>query len=135
MKTIERTIISALMRDMRAAGYQTAAVWDGEAYVMAHGTFEELSPRFHSSQAPNTAAPDHIERAMTDEEALAAVDAVDDSTLHFTNLNATTWGRRGVLLVLGNGEDVISDYHCAKGEPFSGVIDAIYARLENGSVL
>lgn len=134
MNTIERTIISALIRDMRAAGFQPAAVWDGEAYVMANGTFEQNSMRFHSSQSPDTDAPDNIERAMTDVEALAAIDSVDDSTLHFTHQNATTWGNRGVLLILGNGEDVISDYHCGD-TAFSAVVDGIYSRLNAGAVL
>lgn len=134
MQLSERVIITALLRDMREDGYQPAAVWDGGAYVMAHGTFDERSQRLHSSQCPDTAAPDHIVRPMTDEEVFAAVDSVDESTLHFTNKNATTWGSRGVLLILGNGEDVISDYHDARGESFGAVIDHLYTQIEAGDL-
>jgi hypothetical protein len=134
MQAIERVIIRALLRDMREEGYQPAAVWDGGAYVMAHATFDENSQRLHSSQSPDTDAPDNIVRPMTDEEVLEAVDSVDECTLHFTRKNATTWGDRGVYLVLGNGEDVISDSHGAKGESFGAVIDHLYTQLEAGDI-
>lgn len=134
MQAIERVIIKALLRDMREEGYLPAAVWDGGAYVMAHGSFDENSPRFHSSQSPDTDAPDLIVNPMTDEQVLEAIDSVDESTLHFTRRNSREWGNRGVLLILGNGEDVISDYHVANGESFGSVIDHLYTQLEAGDI-
>jgi len=135
MQTIERTIITALLRDMRAAGYQPAAVWDSEEYVMAGkaGALEHFEA---------DSAPDEITRALTDKEALDELDAVDAyTTLHFTRHNARTWGNRGVMIVLGNGEDVISDYHApledsdewdGAAEPFERIIEAIYDRISDG---
>jgi hypothetical protein len=127
MQTIERVILSALLRDMRAAGYQPAAVWDGGEYVMACAD-GSVKSREHAE------VPARIERPLTDAEALDAIASVDDSTLHFTHRNQQTWGNRGVLVILGNGEDVISDHHCARGEgeTFDAVIDAIYDRISNG---
>jgi hypothetical protein len=39
------------------------------------------------------------------------------------------WGNRGVLLILGNGEDIISDYHCGNPE-FAAAVDRVYAYIE-----
>lgn len=138
MTTIERTIIAALIRDLNKAGYLPAAFYDGEAYQMASAdgiVSYDIEPRILSSQPCKSAAPDEIFRAMTAAEAIAAVDSVDEGTLHFTHRNARTWGNRGVMLILGNGEDVVSDYHCADGEPFSKVIEALYDRLNEGQIL
>lgn len=127
MKTIERVIITALLRDMRAAGYQPAAVWDGGDYVMAR-------PDGSCGSREKAEVPARIVRALLDEEAFEVIDSVDDCTLHFTNHNAQTWGNRGVMIVLGNGEDVISDYHSPSGEAFTTIIDAITGRLDAGLV-
>jgi hypothetical protein len=113
MQPIERAILIALLVDMRAAGYEPAAVWDGEAYLMAGGAeYKQKRMRMHSSQSADTDAPDEITQPMTDDEVLDAVGSVDDpTTLHFTHHRKRTWGNRGALLILGNGEDIISDYH------------------------
>jgi hypothetical protein len=139
MQTIERVLILALIRDMRTAGYQPAAVWDGEAHVLAKSAnladglaSFDAEPRMLSSQPTKSEAPANILRPLTDDEALQAIDTVDESTLHFTDCNATTWGGRGVLIILGNGEDCLSDYHVAKGEPFGGIIERIYDRISDG---
>jgi hypothetical protein len=125
MKTIERLILTALLRDMRAAGYRAAAVWDGDEYNLAGSETEY-------STVNRDGSPATIERALTDDEALFLIDSVDDCTLHFTRQNADTWGNRGVFIVLGNDEDCISDYHAPKNEPFCDVITAIYDRVEKG---
>lgn len=130
MQTIERTILTALLRDMHAAGYQPAAVWNDGEYVLGKGEQTISLP-----PGSRKAFMDHIERPLTDAEALEHVDSVDCSTLHFTHQNATTWGDRGVFIVLGNGEDCLSDYHCPTGEPFASVIGALMSRLERGEVL
>jgi hypothetical protein len=134
MNTIERVIITALLRNMRAEGYQPAAVWDGGAYQMADDKTYEPDKLPMLSRKRNTAAPEEITRSMTDEEALRSIDSVCECTLHFTHRNAKTWGNRGVLLILGNGEDVISDFHDAADEPFSEIINTIYNRVAAGQL-
>lgn len=130
MQSIERHIISALIRNMNDEGYLVAAFWDGEEYQMGGGLPGQPVVS-HGAEDP----PDNIVRAMGETEALDAIDTVDEGTLHFTHRNKDTWGTRGVYLVLGNGEDVISDYHVAEGEPFGKVIKAIYDRISDGKLL
>jgi hypothetical protein len=131
MNTLEKTILTALLRDMRAAGYQPCAVWTGEDYVMADA-------RGGTSEARNGSTRlDRAVRPLTDEEVFAVFADYDMATptLHFTHLNRDTWGNRGVMIVEGNGEDIISDFHCADGEPFSPIIQAIYDKLSEGAAL
>lgn len=127
MNITERVIIKALIEDMRAHGYEVAGVWDGEEYVLPNP--DAIDGAFQ--YAPNDeSTPTDITRAMTTDEALQAIDTVDDCTLHFTHQNKKTWGDRGVFLVLGNGEDVISDHHDPRGEPFSEVIADLGDKIE-----
>jgi hypothetical protein len=53
--------------------------------------------------------------------AMSAVTAVDESTITFSKM-----GRRnhGVKIILGNGNDVISDYNCGD-EEFNSLMDAV----------
>lgn len=118
MQTIERVIVRRLIRAMKAKGYRVAAVWDGEEYQMPGKDGNMTSLELDD-------APDNITRPMTEREALESVDSVDECTLHFTHANAKTWGNRGALLVLGNGEDVIADYHCS--DP---LFDSVFSSLE-----
>jgi hypothetical protein len=139
VQTIERVIILALLKNMREAGYEPAAVWDGEEYVMAVGEAGEYrsfpaEPRLLSSQPTKTTAPATIMRPLSDAIALRAIESVDESTLHFCHRNARTWGNRGVSLILGNGVDVVCDYHSATGEPFGEVVDAIADRIDKGQL-
>lgn len=131
MKTIERMILLALIRDMRAQGYEVASVWDGDNYQMPgpDATIQEFP-------ADSKFIEGGIVRPMTDEEACEAMDSVCESTLHFTYRNKKTWGTRGVLVILGNGEDVLSDFHAPPTrEPFQKVVIDIYDKLEKGLVL
>lgn len=121
MKTIERYVITALMRDMRAAGYQVAAVHDGEGYWMSTGWHKR--------------APATIAEPVTDARALEAINSVDDCTLHFTDQNSTQWGDHGVLIILGNGQDCLSNAHVYDNEPFNIIIEAIYDKLNEGALL
>jgi hypothetical protein len=130
MQTIERIIIAALLRDMRAAGYQPAAVWNDGDYVLA-----DPFGRITSREPGDIADLTHINRPLTDAEALEHIDSVEVSTLHFTHQNATTWGNRGVMLVLGNGIDVISDHHVAKGEQFGKVIEELCDRINSNRTI
>lgn len=59
----------------------------------------------------------------TEEEAMKAVFAVDIGTLCFQRDERVL----GVLLVCGNGEDIISDYSVGSGAPeFAEAIDSIF---------
>lgn len=117
MQFIERVILGKLLAAMREAGHSPVAVWDGEEYqgAKATGDADVIGDK---------------PAIMSDKEVLAAVDSVDFSTIHFTHRNTRTWGNRGVFVVLGNGEDVISDHHVAANEPtFQAVIDALSAEV------
>lgn len=135
MKTIERMILIALMRDMRKAGYEVAAVWTGDEYRMACPEGRVKNYAYDDNERGMPVAPSKIIRSLTDVEALKEIDSVDQSTLHFTHRNAKTWGNRGVLVILGNGEDVLSDFHATEREPFGKVIRNIYDKLNNGQAL
>jgi hypothetical protein len=105
---VEKRIVRALIRHMRAKGWAVFAVFDGdgtryprfEAEVMAEVfNLDEVSLRF--------AKAEHLARM--------ARPAVDGDGLN-------DWGPRGVpvhgvLLVLGNGEDVLSDWNYTEGDP------------------
>lgn len=121
MQNIEKFIIQRLIADMERAGYHVAAVWDGEQYQMVDAEGRPISL---------DRGPAHAKRAMSVAQALDSIDSVDDSTLHFTHKDASTWGDRGVLLILSNGEDVISDYH-AGDAVFESIIERIYDAISD----
>lgn len=127
MQLIERIIIQALLRDMRRFGYLPAAVYDGEDYVLSVSETEFQT--FTDNNAPGS-----IVRHLTDDQALTAIDSVSESTLHFTQRGTKTWGDRGVMLIIGNGQDVISDHHNARGEPFNTILQKLFERIEDGSL-
>lgn len=94
-RAIETAIITRLCAALASAGFVPAKVWDGGEYVAT----------------PDLAA------------VLDAVFAVDESTIHFAPTGKPdAWGRLGVFVVCGNGQDIVSDYHC--GNPvFSAAIE------------
>lgn len=59
--------------------------------------------------------------AITEKAVLEAVDSVDDSTVTFAKEGCIN---QGVLLVLGNGEDVVSDYNC-RYQDFNQAMDSL----------
>lgn len=87
MQTIERIIISHFLTAARAAGFIPHNVDDGG---------DERVP------------------CTTDEQVLAAIDSVDDCRVYFGRANADAIAQHGsrrecLVIVLGNGEDCISD--------------------------
>lgn len=122
MTGIERRIITALVNELRERGYQPAAFWDAGFYQLADG--KQLS-----DYAASTAPP--ITKPLTMREVLAAVESTGMGTLHFTEPCSGVWGNRGIFLVLGNDEDVVSDYHC-KDEQFSAAIERVCRRASAG---
>lgn len=131
MNTLEKTIITALLRDMQQEGYRAAAIWTGEDYVVAgQSGLIEISRDAGGDGEP-------VARPLTEEEVFSVFTDYDMATptIHFTHKGLMTWGNRGVMVIEGNGEDIISDYHVAEGESFGSVIDHIYAQLETGQTL
>lgn len=86
-RLLERAIVSALIRECDAAGFVTHAVDDGG---------------------------DEDQPATTPAEALEAVFAVDEARLRFKAKDDASDEPRlyNVLLIGGNGCDIISDWHC-----------------------
>ena len=85
-RLVEKLIIRRVVRELRLAGFVPVKVWDSEDYVDA------------------TTAKAVI-------QVLYDVDA--SCTVHFAPAaDPAAWGRLGVLLVTGNGIDILSDWHC-----------------------
>lgn len=91
---IERAIVAALVDECSKAGFVPVKVWDGGEYV----------------------------EATTLDAVIDAVFSVDESTVHFAPAgDLVRWGKFGVFLVCGNGEDLISDNHCGN-EAFAAAV-------------
>jgi hypothetical protein len=94
---MEQSIVRHLVRELKKAGYLPSQVWDSEEYV----------------------------KATTETQVLDAVFAVEDSTIHFdAGKGANRRHSHGVLIVLGNACDCISDYHTGDKD-FAAVVDAV----------
>ena len=103
---LERSIVRALIWELEQSGFSPVAVWDGEDYV-------------------STLAAD---------AAIASIFSVDTSTLHFAPKDdINKWGNLGVMLVCGNGKDIISDYHCGN-EYFTKAVERVSDRIERLTV-
>lgn len=104
---IEHEIVRVLLKHAKAAGYVPVKVWDGGEYV----------------------------EATTEREVLDAVFAVCTSTVHFApEANQSTWGNLGVFLVVGNEQDLISDWHDHRHE-YSAFSEAVRRTCEDSQEL
>lgn len=112
---IERAILVALIDNLGAAGFKVASVWTEESYVAqaADGTTLEISA-------------DYPITPMTLANVLKVFDEYDmcTPTVHFTHQHQLTWGNRGVMVVPGNGEDFISDWHC-NDKAFDAIVESV----------
>lgn len=97
-QALEKKIVRGTIRRLKEAGFLATQVWDGGEYV----------------------------KVRTEEEVLEAVFSVDDSTVHFDGGKGENKHSHGVLFILGNGCDVISDYHCGDPE-FDAAMDQVNA--------
>lgn len=95
-QALEKKIVRGTVRRLKEAGFLATQVWDGGEYV----------------------------KVRTEEEVLDAVFSVDDSTVHFDGGAGDNDHSHGVLFILGNGQDVISDYHCGD-EAFDKAMDGV----------
>jgi hypothetical protein len=103
----EEAILKALVEELSIAGFTYVNVWDGEEYRPVSEGYAQL---------------------------LEEVFAVSDSTVHFApEDNPEKWGNLGVLLVCGNGEDFISDWHCGNKD-FDAALDRVMKRIDNLSL-
>lgn len=70
----------------------------------------------------------------TKQEAMDAIFAVDDSTVRFRKNGSRL---RGVLIVLGNGDDVISDYSYPEADPegWNGLMERVSAWVDDQGYL
>lgn len=91
---LERKIIRHVVRELRAAGFEPDSVYDGGEYV----------------------------KARTEHAVLDAVFAVDDATVHFDRGAGDNGRSHGVYFVLGNGIDVLCDWHCGD-DAFNAVLE------------
>lgn len=99
-RLLEKLIIRRTIRELRAAGFIPVCVWDSEEYVPA----------------------------TTLRQVIETLEAVDfNCTVHFAPASdPKDWGRMGVMFVLGNGIDVISDYHLPTTRPeFGAAMDRV----------
>ena len=106
---VEIAIIKALIAFLDGSGFKPTFVFDGEENV----------------KCSNAA------------EAIEAITAVDESWLHFKAgegvLGSGARPAHGVFLVLGNGEDVISDWNYSAGDAdgFSKAMDSFTAMIDD----
>lgn len=105
---VERAIIKALISFLDGYGFKPTFVFDGEENV----------------------------KCSTVDAAIEAITAVDESWLHFkANKGVLGSGARkdhGVYLILGNGEDVISDWRYSEGDAdgFNKAMDTFTAMID-----
>lgn len=98
---IERRIVAALCAHMLDRGWTPANVFDGEETTK-----------------------------VTDaKSAMELIFNLDEASLRFRPTDSPSGKRHGVLLVLGNGEDIVSDWNYTEGDPdgFCAAMDAFNA--------
>lgn len=124
----EQRILEALLNNLRAAGYEPAAIWTEEYYLTAVG--DKVFAEFAHSQAPEL-----IERPLTNAEVVKAFEEYDmyAPTIHFTDRSARTWSL-GVMVVPGNLEDFISDWHVRDDAPaFDKIVGEVASAAGEGA--
>lgn len=112
---LERAIISALIRHMNRRGWSVSNVWNGETHeytqtieqaVDAVFAVDEASLRFVQTEKLDAY---NAERKVSERPASREADS--------NHIGGDYWDdEHGVLLVLGNGEDVISDWNFHDGD-------------------
>jgi hypothetical protein len=99
---IERACVTALVDELDKAGFVPTKVWDGGVSVTVSDT----------------------------ESTLAAVFAVDEATIHFARKDGVNVRHEhGVAVILGNGEDCISDWHVGD-DAFAEALERVCDRID-----
>lgn len=119
-KRIEDAILTALLANLSAAGFKPAAVWTGETYQRADGVEGDCGV---------------IDKPMSTAEVLKVFADFDmfNPTVHFTEQHRLSWGRTGVMVVCGNGEDFISDWHCMD-KAFDAIVQTVADAAYDGAL-
>lgn len=118
----EQRILRALVDKLGAAGFKPAAVYIEDGIYLMPADAAGPVVEFERGKEPT-----NIARAMTADEVCDQVYKVYDTltpTIHFTQKDLTTWGNRGVMIVVGNAEDLISDWHSAD-KSFDAILWAV----------
>ena len=95
---LERRIVASLIAHLERKGFAVASVYDGE---------EET-------------------KIYTAKDAMELIFNLDEASLRFWDISASPSRPHGVLLVVGNGEDIISDWNYSTGDPdgFNAAMEA-----------
>jgi hypothetical protein len=126
---LERGIVRALLAHMEHKGWSAWRTWDGEeaqytlgdraAVMAACFNLDEVSVRF----APKAKVAEYVKQRSRDGDARdpAAVKAAREACKN---------AEHGVLLVMGNGEDIISDWSYSEGDAdrFNAAMEAFFAQ-------
>jgi hypothetical protein len=115
-RLIERTIIREVIKVMDDAGFAPVQFHDGEAYQPVIWRADTMVPG--TALARRTAS------------AIKCIESVDMGTLHFAPKgDLKNWGATGVMFILGNGMDVIHDWHSGNAS-FSRAMDRALTNIE-----
>lgn len=87
---LERRIVANLIFHMQANGFRVHSIWDGEEFT-----------GFPATEQP----ADALKRAME------LIFNLDEVSLRFVNREFDDDDEHGVLLILGNGQDIIADWN------------------------
>jgi hypothetical protein len=106
---------------MAAAGFVPVCVWDTEEYIWSPLTAPAAKRNALHARPP---VP------LTQQEVLYAVFGIDGGpTVHFApTTRLQDWGAHGVMLVPGNGRDLIAD-HVDHVGPFSDAVNRTLREL------
>lgn len=114
---LERRIIAALIAHLKRNGFSVVGVWDGEEFTKASNAKEAMEAIFNLDEASLRVITEGFNR----EE--------HEKTRNFKSRNAFADNEHGILLVLGNGVDIISDWNYFKDDRdgFNAAMDAFDA--------
>lgn len=122
---IEKAILVALIENLSAAGFKPAAV-----FIQGEGCYLLGDGKEYYKHAPNSV------RGYLSATAVASlifeVWDVAQPTIHFTEQNSTLWGSRGVMVVVGNGVDFISDWHSGD-KAFNAIVETVADAAHEGA--
>lgn len=112
----ERAVLGAIIETLAKYNYVPVAVYDGEDYHVPGIGSGTTTCTSVSQETPR--------RALTLGDCLKVIYSVDDiSTVHFADKDdLSTWGRRGVAVIPGNGRDFAHDWHEGIGGGFGDMV-------------
>lgn len=103
---LERLIVASLISHMAEKGFLVTGVWDGEDFHEANNAKSAMEAVFSLSDEASLrfVLAEGFDREKHEKQRVITV----------KNRNAYAPKEHGVLLVIGNGEDIISDYNYFK---------------------